>query len=129
MKSITACLLAAGIALMTATPAIATPAPAADHGQRASAAGIGSFVTRSLITQTLRLAERRPPTARNLSFQRNLNGLKRFQRDYDRYRSLRKRERDFCYLAQAIFGYPRRYYYYGGYVWSYPYDDCAEYLD
>jgi hypothetical protein len=128
MKSITACLAAAGIALVIATPAFATPARADDHGQRASAAGFSNFVTRSLVTRTLRLAETHPPRVRTLSFQRNLNGLRRLKRYYDRYRYARDRARDFCYLSQEIFGYPRRYYYDGTYVWSYPYDDCAEYF-
>ena len=125
MKTITACLAAAGLALATATPGAAGPAPAADPGPHATAVGL-RFVTLPLVTRTVRLAERLPQGARRPRFHESLAGLRRLKREYDR-RTPHQRAKSYCRWAQAIFGYPRRYFYDGTYVWSYPYDACEEY--
>jgi hypothetical protein len=123
MKTATACLAVAGVALAIAAPASAAPRSDPEPTAQASVFGIG-FVTLPLIDRTLTLARRvHIPVA---SYRR-LNADMRELKIWYRYWTLRKRARRYCQAIGAAFGHrPLRYFWNGSSIVAYPYDPCEE---
>lgn len=110
------------VCALAAVPAGAAKGPAPEPAARASAIPIG-FVTRPLITRTLRAARTvRLSWARYQRLRSDLGDLDVF---WEFYRA-RQRDRLYCEAFQAAFGYPRRYAFVGNTVVSYAYDACDD---